>query len=94
VGYQTLYFDVTQGSGGKEAPCKFENVRQIFFVSQLVNRGASNHSFNGHLRPNRRHLNGVAIFEPLDIRLYSMEQEIVNVDGLNQLVATIMIQDS
>ncbi len=93
VGDQSLHFDVPQSSGRKQTSGQFQNARQRFFVAQFINCGTSNHAFDRHLRPDRRHLNCIPIFESLDICLHPMEQEIVDIDGLNELIATIVVKN-
>src|ERR1700692_3768166 len=85
---------MAQRGGGKKTACQFENACQSSFVSQLINCWAADHSFDSHLRSYRRNLNGIAVFESLDICLHSVKQEIVNVDSLHQLVAVIVLQNS
>ena len=94
VGYQTLYFDVPQRGGREKSAGKFQHARQSLLVAQFVERRAANHPFDSHLRPNRRDLNGVAILQPLQVRLHSVEEKVIHIHGLHQLRAAVMLQDS
>jgi len=83
MGHHALHFDVAQRGGWKKATGKFERTRQSLLIPQLVDRRAANHSFDSHFWADRRDLNGVAVFQPLEIRLDSMEEKVIHIHGLN-----------
>ena len=93
VGHHALHFDVPERRGGKKAAGKLEHAGQRVLLPQFVDRRTANHSLYRHFRTDRRDLHGVSIFQPLQVRLHSMQEEVIQIHGFDELRAAIMLQN-
>ena len=89
-----LDFDVAERRDRQNPARQVQNVRECLFVAEFVHGGTPHHSLDDHLRPDRRHQNGIAVFQSLNVALHSVEQEVIDIDRLHQPVTAVMFQNT
>src|SRR6266705_3584295 len=67
VRYQPLYFNVPQCCRGENSSGKIEHVEKRFLIAELVDCRAANHALHSHNGTKRRHHQGIAVLESLQI---------------------------
>src|SRR5208283_4178117 len=90
VGFNSLYIDLFQTGRDQHATGKIEDLVQVLLAFQFVDRGTTHHSCHRDLRTDRRHQQGIARQQMVNIRADSLQQEVVQIDLTDQLCAAVL----
>ena len=85
---------VAESAGWENSSREFQNFGKILFPAKLIDRGTADHTGNGDFRSKGGNENSVAGLQPLHAGTDPMQEEIVHVDVLDQLFATVVFQQA
>src|SRR5258708_21099788 len=87
-----LNHHVSQRAGRQNAARQSQRLEQIFFATQLVDRGPAYHALNRDLRSSWRNENCIAGLQSPDIAPNAIQNQIVGINLLDELLAAIVFK--